>query len=98
MQITTENILSSKYQEYPAVFFTDDGILVGDKTSSPFLPFGKTTTELKLIIESVYLDHSILFVRCHTSLSLEKILHNGFQIHNEKSFLNSINKEETQAL
>jgi NADH pyrophosphatase NudC (nudix superfamily) len=98
MKITEEFILSSKYPDYSAIFITDDGILIDYQTSSLVLPFEETTNKLNLKITSVYLDHSILFVRCQISLPMQKIFDNGFQIQNAKSFLNLITKEETQEI
>ncbi len=98
MKMTEEPILRSKYLEHSAVFITDDNVLIDYQTSSPLLPFGETTNTLNLKIESFYLDHSILFVRCQISLQMTKIVNKRFQILNAKSLLNSINNEETQGI
>ncbi|MBA3813632.1 MAG: NAD(+) diphosphatase [Alphaproteobacteria bacterium] len=98
MKMTEEFILRSNYMDRSTIFIIDDNVLIDYQTSSPLLPFGETTNKLNLKIESFYVDHSILFVRCHISLQMKKILNTGFQILNAKSFLNSINNEETQGI
>lgn len=92
------NILYTKYTSYPAIFFTEEGILVEFKSCSPLLCFTDTVEKLELNINSAYLDGSVLFVCVNISLSFEKIINNGFQILDPKIFLNSVDKEEIQQL
>lgn len=93
-----KNILNTGYANHFALFFTDDGLIIERQAASPTLHFQKTVQTLKLIITSVYLDHSLLFVKCESPLTFDQILNEGFQIHNAKSFLNSTHEEETQHL
>lgn len=94
------DILKSKYAEYFAIFFTENGIIIGSKTSCPLLHFAETVKRLNLTLENIFLDHSVLFVKCKIDLRSEynKIIHNDFYVQSARDFLISTNKEELQLL
>lgn len=92
------NILRSKYAEYFAIFFSEDCIIIRSKTSSPLLHFAETVKKLNLTVESIFLDNSVLFVKCKSAFTFNKTLHNEFYIKNARDFLISTNKEELQRL
>ena len=98
MKTIETELFGKDYAEYSAIFFTDDGIIVESKTSSPVLQYTKTINQLELLIETVYLDNSILIVKCQSSLTLDQVLNNGFYIQNAKTFLGLTNQEEIQKL
>ena len=90
--------LRTKYAESLAIFLTDEGIILDCETSNPLLPFAETVKKLDLIIDTTFLDHSVVYVKCKSTFTLNQILHNGFCIQNAKVFLNSTKKEDTQLL
>ena len=93
-----QDILRSKYAEYFAIFFTQDGSIIRSKAFSPLLHFAETVKKLDLTVESIFLDHSVLFVKCQSDLAFNQMLHNDFYVENARDFLISINKEELQLL
>lgn len=98
LENSPHDILKTKYADYFAILLTEDGIILDYETSNPLLHFAETVKKLNLIVETIFLDHSVLFVKCKSTLTFNQILHSGFSIQNAKDFLHSINKEETQLL
>lgn len=101
MKVVTTALLDQNFAEHSALFFTADGSIITRQNASPLMPFEKTAKELKLIISAVYLDKSVLVVKCQNSLTPEEILNRGFHLSSIKPFLASLalqHKDELQAL
>jgi hypothetical protein len=72
MSVTNNNEFflsqAKKYLSYPALLFTDDGIIVSTLENNPFLSL--TICEaLDLTIRSLNIDKSMIIARCKTNIS-----------------------------
>jgi NAD+ diphosphatase len=79
--------LLEQYANYSAVLFSDEGIIVNTKTSSPLVPLASTLQQLDWVARSAYLDNNTLVVKCYNTSTAEQILKQGFLIHPAKDFL-----------
>lgn len=98
MKVIIKDLLSKDYAEHFAMFFTDDGVVVDSQTSSPVVQFAKTVKYLELVVNDVYLDDSVLIIKCQSTLTPEQMLKKGFYIDNAKSFLAVTHEQEIQQL
>lgn len=87
MEVIETGLLATHYTDHQALFFLEEGIFVDAQTASPLLSFGKTVHSLDLVVERAYLSDSTLMLRCQSSLPLDQIVENGFDIHNPKALL-----------
>ncbi len=107
MKVIEPALAAQDFPKHSALFFTEDGIIIERQNASPLMLFEQTAKRLKLIVQSVYLDKSILVVKCQNSLTSEEMLSSGFHISHIKTFLASLasfpsltpfHKDEMQAL
>lgn len=78
-------------QQHDAIFFTKEGIIVDKLSGSPFMGFYSTTQKLKININEVYLDATILIVACELCAS-DKIS-DEFTVVPPKNFLTTAKQE-----
>jgi NAD+ diphosphatase len=75
----------NEFANYHAIFFTEEGIIIDQRTQSPFMNFLETSKKLEIHITAIYMDGSILIVSCDLPANIPLI--NQFNIYPVKNFL-----------
>jgi NADH pyrophosphatase NudC (nudix superfamily) len=78
------------------LFFTEEGIIVDNRTNKLLLPFTQTVKALELEIQSLYVNDAVVSVLCHLPAPTEHLTNLGVQIYPVKPLLAQLTNDMQQ--